>query len=210
MAFSDYKSISQVQKEFKIKYQEANFLMPEDLEPSAAFRAEFQFNTENIDVFSSEASRAEAIIFPVLREIYKRHYEKYSFWVQKALAYDDKLSGTPDYLIGTKSELGKTYLETPLVIIAEAKKNDFEQGWGQCLAELVAAQKLNGKPHRAVHGIVTDGKSWEFGKLEADVFTKNAEGYTVDHLAQLFGALNAIFQAASAPKTVRKSRAKSK
>ena len=199
MAFSDYKSISQVQKEFKIKYQEKNFLMPEDLEPSAAFRAEFQFNTDNIDVYSSEASRAEAIIFPVLREIYKRHYEKYSLWVQKAMAYDDKLSGTPDYLIGTKSELGKTYLETPLVIIAEAKKNDFEQGWGQCLAELIAAQKLNGDSQQTVQGIVTDGKFWEFGKLEGAVFTKNKEPYTVEHLAQLFGALNVVFQTAAPP-----------
>ena len=123
MAFSDYKSISQVQEDFKVKYQEDNFLVTQDLEPSPAFLEEFQFSMNNIDVYTSEASRAEAIIFPILREIYKRHYEKYSFWVQKALTYNKKLSGTPDYLIGTKSELGKTYLETPLVIIAEAKKN---------------------------------------------------------------------------------------
>ena len=210
MAFSDYKSISQVQEDFKVKYQEDNFLVTQDLEPSPAFLEEFQFSMNNIDVYTSEASRAEAIIFPILREIYKRHYEKYSFWVQKALTYNKKLSGTPDYLIGTKSELGKTYLETPLVIIAEAKKNDFEQGWGQCLAELIAAQKLNGKPRFAVHGIVTDGKFWEFGKLAEDVFTKNAESYSVDHLPQLFGALNAIFQAASVSQAVRKNRAKVK
>jgi hypothetical protein len=38
--------------------------------------------------------------------------------------------------------LGKTVLEAPMVIVVEAKKNDFEQGWGQCLAELAASQKL--------------------------------------------------------------------
>lgn len=211
MAFSDYKSISQVQKDFKVKYKEENFLVAQELQPSAVFREEFQFSMENIDVYTSEASRAEAIIFPILREIYKRYYEKYSLWVQKALTYDEKLSGTPDYLIGTKSALGKTFLEVPLVIIAEAKKNDFEQGWGQCLAELIAAQKLNGKVRLVVHGIVTDGKLWEFGKLREDVFTKNTESYTVDHLAMLFGALNAIFQAAAAfNKPARKAGRKPK
>jgi hypothetical protein len=50
-----------------------------------------------------------------------------------------------------------------------------------------------------VYGIVTDGKLWEFGKLREEVFTKNTESYTVDHLARLFGALNYIFQAATPP-----------
>jgi hypothetical protein len=28
-------------------------------------------------------------------------------------------------------------------LIVEAKQNDFNEGWGQCLAELVASQKLD-------------------------------------------------------------------
>jgi len=67
-------------------------------------------------------------------------------------------------------------METPLVIAAEAKKNNFEQGWGQCLAELVVAQKINGDSELPVYGIVTDGKLWEFGKLEKNMFARNAEG----------------------------------
>ena len=197
MAFSDYKNIAQVQKEFLIKYQEENFIVAQQIEPSELFLKEFAFSLENIDVYTSEGARAEAVIFPILREIYKSYHEKYSFWIQKAIAYNERLNGTPDYLIGTKSALGKTVLETPLVIIAEAKKNDFEQGWGQCLAELIASQKINGEIGIAVYGVVTDGKLWEFGGLKEDVFTKNIESYTVDHLAHLFGALNYIFQAVS-------------
>lgn len=201
MAFSDYKNIAQVQKEFRIKYREEKFIPAQDIKPSAQFLSEFEFSLENIDVFTSEGARAEAVIFPILREVYKTYHDKYSLWIQKAIAYNDKLNGTPDYLIGTKSALGKTFLETPLVIIAEAKKNDFEQGWGQCLAELIAAQKINqaagGVAGFAVHGIVTDGKLWEFGKLREDVFTKNIESFTVDHLARLFGALDYVFRAVS-------------
>ncbi len=88
-------------------------------------------------------------------------------------------------------------LEFPLVIVAEAKKNDFEQGWGQCLAELVAAQKLNDNASIPVYGIVTDGKLWEFGKLSVDSFVKHIESYTVDRITSLFGVLHAIFSAAT-------------
>jgi len=194
MAFSDYKNVSQVQKEFAIKYEEENFIITQDIAPPPAFLNEFKFNVETIDVYTSEASRAEGIIFPILREVYKNYHEKFSFWIQKPVIYNDKLSGTPDYLIATKSALGKTVLEAPLVMVAEAKKNDFEQGWGECLAELVAAQKINGDAGFAVQGIVTDGKLWEFGKLAGNTFVKNIEGFTVDHLARLFGVLNFVFQ----------------
>jgi hypothetical protein len=197
MAFSDYRNIAQVQKEFNIKYQEQNFIIVQDVEPSPLFLEEFEFSLENIDVYTSEASRAEAIIFPILREVYKGYHDRYSLWIQKAIVYDDKLNGTPDYLIAIRSALGKTVLEAPLVVVAEARKNDFEQGWGQCLAELVAAQKINEDESFAVHGIVTDGKLWEFGKLVGNTFIKNMAGYTVDNLARLFGVLNFIFQAAA-------------
>ena len=66
--------------------------------------------------------------------------------------------------------------------VVEAKRNDFDQGWGQCLAELVAAQKLNDQSDRVVYGIVTDGKRREIGKLIQNQFTQNACGYTVSKL----------------------------
>lgn len=197
MAFSDYKNISQVQKEFGIKYQEENFIAAQAIEPPASFREEFEFSRENIDVFTSEGSRTELIVTPILREVYKQYHNQYSFWIQKSLAYNDKLNGTPDYIIATRSPLGKTVLELPLVVVVEAKKNDFEQGWGQCLAELVAAQKINQNANVPVHGIVTDGELWKFGKLAGDTFTSNIEGYTVGDLAKLFGAVHFVFQSVS-------------
>jgi|GEM_PF-4058221 len=58
--------------------------------------------------------------------------------------------------------------------------SDFEQGWGQCLAELVALQKINENPKRAVFGIVTDGNLWQFGKLAVDTFTKDSGNFTIE------------------------------
>ena len=194
MAFSDYKTLDQVQKEFNIVYREEEYLGTRPIELSQNFLVEMEFNRENIDVFASEGARAEAVIFPVLREIYKQYHQIYSFWIQKSITYNEKLTGTPDYMIAQRSELGKTVLARPFVIVVEAKRNDFEQGWAQCLAELIAAQKLNGESHRPVHGIVTDGKLWEFGKLIEGTFIKNVESYTVDHLPRLCEVLNFIFQ----------------
>ena len=196
MAFSDYRTLSQVQQEFQIIYQEAAFIAAPAVEPPRSFREELAFTLEYIDVYTSEAARTEAIIFPILREVYKSYHDHYALWIQKPLAYNERLQGTPDYLVATRSALGKTVLELPLVVIVEAKKNDFEQEWCQCLAELVTAQKINNTPDRAVYGIVTDGKLWEFGQLVATIFTKYEHAVTVDALPQLFGLLHALFQMA--------------
>ena len=198
MAFSDYKNMAQVQKRFAITYREENYVIAHEVELPPQFVQEFLFNRDHIDIYTSEASRCEAIIFPILREVYKAYAQQYALWIQKSLFYDNDLSGIPDYIVATKSILGKTVLGEPLLIIVEAKKNDFEQGWGQCLVELVAAQKINGDTSLPVHGIVTDGKHWEFGKLTADLFLKNSTGYTVDHLPNLFGALHFLFQSSTA------------
>ena len=107
-------------------------------------------------------------------------------------------------MLSRKSELGKNVLGLPLLLLVEAKRNDFEQGWGQCLAELIAADSFacaNGdrmnQHSRPVYGIVTDGKLWEFGRLEHQVFTKNLASYIITDLDALFCILNGLFNLAT-------------
>lgn len=193
MAFQHYKTIAQVQETYSIRYQESNFVMASPATIPENFLSEFEFNIKNLDVFSSEGSRCEFVILPVLREAYKNHVEQFVLWVQKPIRYDKILNGIPDYMVSKRSKLGKTILEYPLVMIAEAKKNDFEQGWGQCLAELVAAQKLNDNENLTIYGIVTDARTWEFGKLQSDLFKKNVDIFSISQLELLMGALNFLF-----------------
>ncbi len=189
MAFTDFKSISEVQKEFNIKFSEGSFVQIKEFEISQHFLEDLEFSLDHIDIFTSEPSRCENIIYPILREIYKNYADNYSLWSHKSISYNDRLSGTPDYMISTKSELGKTVLGQPLLIIVEAKKNDFEQGWGQCLAELVTAQKMNSNDELPVYGIVTDGELWQFGKLIRNEFTKEKIRLTINDLPEIFGAI---------------------
>ncbi|RKU32032.1 hypothetical protein C6495_11740 [Candidatus Poribacteria bacterium] len=201
MAFSDFKSIAEVQAKFSIKASKEGLIGVDTvLTPADQFLQEFEFNRQHFNTVGSEMARCETLIFPVLREVYKTYAEDYVLWIGESLAYDAILSGTPDYFIATKSELGGRILGTPLIIVVEAKKNDFEVGWGQCLAELIAAQKINAqniKEHAAlpVYGIVTDGMMWQFGKLVGDTFTENITPFSLGDMPRLFGAIDAVFKA---------------
>ena len=195
MAFTDFKSIAQVQETFDIKYSEADYIQyTPNIEPSSAFLEEFTFSQEHIDVFASETSRCENVIYPILRDVYKRYVGCFSLWSHKSIAYDAQLSGAPDYLISTKSALGKTVLGTPIIVVVEAKRNDFVEGWGQCLAELVAIQKINDDDIKPVYGIVTDGELWQFGRLVKDLFTRHKTALSVSELERVFGAIAYLMQ----------------
>jgi hypothetical protein len=197
MSFSDFKTLSQVQQAYQIHYQESPFIPKQTAILPTAFVEDLTFNINQLDVFSSEAARCELIILPILREVYKKFAAQFSLWVQKPMNYTPELSGTPDYMVSKRSHLGKTVLEFPLLMLVEAKKNDFEQGWAQCLAELWAAQHLNQQPDLAVYGIVSDGKYWEFGKLQQQRFIKNNQSFSIDDLPELVAALEFIFEKAS-------------
>ncbi len=195
MAFTDFKSIAQVQETFDIRYSEADYIQyTPNIEPSSAFLEEFTFSREHIDVFASETSRCENVIYPILRDVYKRYVDCFSLWSHKSIAYDAQLSGAPDYLISTRSALGKTVLGTPIIVVVEAKRNDFIEGWGQCLAELVAIQKIKDDDISPVYGIVTDGELWQFGRLTKDLFTRHKTALSIGELERVFGAIAYLMQ----------------
>ena len=196
MAFTDFTSIAQVQETFHIKYIEEDYIRYDiDIEPSSTFLEEFTFSRQYIDVFASETSRCENVIYPILRDVYKKYADRFSLWSHKSITYDAQLSGTPDYLISTKSTLGKTVLGTLIIVVVEAKRNDFIEGWGQCLAELVTVQRINDDALKPVSGIVTDGEMWQFGKLVEDVFTRNKSPIAISELQKVFGAIGHLMQA---------------
>jgi hypothetical protein len=194
MAFTDFKSADEVQKVYQVRYLEKDFItfVPKAL--PEYFVQEFEFNRDNFDVFGSEASRCEAVIYPILREACKGFIHEYSLWSHKSITADAVLTGTPDYIIAKRSPLGKNVLDVPLVLVAEAKQNDFVRGWGQCLAEMVAAQRLNGSEDIAVYGIVTDGETWQFGQLVGKVFSKNLSRATIDRLEEVYGAVFGVIE----------------
>jgi len=105
-----------------------------------------------------------------------------------------ELSGEPDYFVSAwRDEVIDKLINTPVLAVVEAKKQDFEGGWGQCLAEMIACQKLNQDEKLTVYGIVSTGLSWEFGKLETNIFTKHLLSYSISDPQKILGNLDFIF-----------------
>jgi hypothetical protein len=85
--------------------------------------------------------------------------------------------------------------KTPFVIVAEAKKEDFEQGWGQCLIAMKAAQMINEQAgyQRELFGVVSTGRIWEFGKYTPENKFFRSEPYTLGQPEVILGILDVIF-----------------
>lgn len=195
MAFTSYKNVAAVVQAFGVKHTEEDFLEISDVELSRSFLEEFEFTRKYIHTRASEPAICENVIYPILREAYKKYADNLALWSHKSIHYDEDLCGTPDYLFASRSALSRTVLEKPLLMVVEAKKNDFEAGWGQCLAEMIAAQKINDTTSCAVYGIVTDGEVWKFGKLIENNFIENGFMLTVSELKKVVGALDFLLEA---------------
>jgi len=194
MAFSSYKIVGEVLKEFQITYTESNFMGEAEFNIAAYFREDLDTVMREGVVNNSEFAICENLIYPVLKEVWKCYSSNFILWSHQSLNYDEKLSGFPEYILAKKSPLGKVVFDKPYFILVEAKQDNFEAGWAQCLAEMIAAQRLNEEFEIIIFGIVSNGDRWQFGKLEAAVFTRNITLYTIQELDKLFAAVNYIFQ----------------
>ncbi len=194
MSFESYRSIAQVVEEFQITTIDRDFLEPLALEISDAFREDLAFTLQDFNIEESEYGVCEAIIFPILKTVYRHYRNTFVLWSHKTLTYDSNLTGIPDYILASRSPLSKTIFKQPYFVAIEAKRDDFIKGWGQCLAELVAIQKLNGNPDQSIYGIVSNGQFWQFGMLHQQTFTKNLTSYSVSDLDRLMAAVNALFK----------------
>jgi hypothetical protein len=194
MAFSNYKSISSVIKKFQIKYVQSNFMLEVEFPAKESFQEELDLLFTDGVIDNSEDAICENLIYPVLKEVWKPYRSKLTLWSHEALAYDEDLSGIPDYTVTQRNSLSTIVFDKPYFLIVEAKQDKFEEGWSQCLAEMIAVQRINDDFVNDVFGIVSNGKIWQFGKLVGDVFTRNKNLYMIQDLDKLFAAVNYIFQ----------------
>ncbi|HEY9612842.1 hypothetical protein [Allocoleopsis sp.] len=194
MAFSNYKDIGSVLKEFQITYTEANFMGEVEFNISDYFREDLQTVMQDGVPSASEFSICENLIYPILKEVWKCYRSNFVLWGHRALTYDENLSGFPEYILARRSPLGKVVFDKPYFLLVEAKQDKFSEGWAQCLAEMVAAQRLNDELQITIFGIVSNGKDWEFSKLEKTSFIQNKNRYFIQDLDRLFAAVNYVFK----------------
>ena len=195
MPYSSYKNIGSVAKEYQIKYIRDNFIVETEFNISDIFRQELELVLNEGIVDNSESAICENIIYPILKEVWKLYRSNFVIWSHQALNYNEQLCGIPDYIVAKRSSLGSVVFDKPYFVLVEAKKeSDFSEGWGQCLAEMIAVQRLNQNPEQTIFGIVSNGLIWQFGKLNLDTFTQNKLFYTIQELEKLFAAINYVFR----------------
>lgn len=155
--------------------------------PSSATLKEILRRFESFDLQSSESAKT-LLIDALFVEIVPLH-PKLKVW-KEATLNTDTLTGVADYLIAPK----RAYLATPLLCVAEAKKDDFAKGRVQCLAEMAACRWNNQQRglDADVYGIVSNGQVWQFYQLAQPGTIFESGLYTVDDLPELLGALDYV------------------
>jgi hypothetical protein len=197
MAFTSFKNFNEIVKTYKLFYDLKEFI-PAHLEnarkPSAHLLETLEFNLTETVYNTSEAAICESIIYPLLKDAWKPYKDKLFLWSHTSIEADKELTGIPDYIIAQRSEFGRI-LGLPLLTTVEAKKDNFSEGWIQCIAQLMAMQKMNEeKGNFILFGIVTNGDSWEFVCLKNNQLIKNTVPFTVFNLNSLYGAIDFVMK----------------
>ncbi len=158
------------------------------IEPSEFFNEHLRRLTRNFDLEGYEESK-KLLIDAICDEAIDP-LSRLKIW-KGAKLESDIAWGYVDYLIAERQR----YLSSPMLCIIEAKKDNFEKGLAQCLAEMHVCQLNNKNIGRFIDvmGIVSNGSSWQFYRLTAlgDVFESSV--YSMGDLGRLLGLVRMIF-----------------
>lgn len=195
MPFGSFESLSEIALTYQITLRPVPFVNPVPMAVDEAFRRRLEFDRLNAPVSVSEQAIAEFLIAPILHEMWRAYSDSLMIWSHAQFGKTAPLKGFPDYFFARRSPLGRV-LDQPYVLFVEAKNDDFDAGWAQCLAAMLAAQGLNKRPEQPIFGSVSSGESWFFGKLEGKTLQQDPRSFTITRLDELFAALNFVFQQA--------------
>jgi hypothetical protein len=193
MPYSQFTTISKVKEAFGLKTQEGGRFIPtiQPIEASATLTAYLE---ESLPLASSasEKARSEGIIYPVLLEVRRILNRQISLFSGEDFTVDEAvgLNGMCDFLLSRSPEVLE--IEAPAIVIVEAKKADLRTGFGQCIAEMVAAQRFNAiknRPIAVIYGSISSGTQWRFLKLEDNLVTIDLIDYPLPPVEQILAFL---------------------
>jgi hypothetical protein len=195
MPYSKFESVEQVAEKFDIEVRAIPFMDKKEIEIPELYLSRLRIKLADSAYFINEYAVCEHIITPILDLVVEK-YASLRIWSRIPFNVDQKngLIVEPDYLIAPKTKYGG--METPPLCVIEAKKEKFDEGWAQALAEMVAAS-LQGAT--TCYSCVTTGKIWEFGMLDNKVFTRDPEQVSATReLQEIFNMLNWMIDEANA------------
>ena len=193
MPYSQF-TIGKVKQDFHLTTVEGVRFFPDSLEPVTP-SPRLESILEDLPwaiAVDTEKARSEVIINPILLEVRRILEGQISVFSGEEFNVDAKvgLNGICDFLISRSPE--QLTVETPIIVIVEAKKSDLKSGLGQCMAEMVAAQKFNQakeQPLTAIYGSVSSGTQWRFLKLEEQTVIIDLMDYSLPPVEQILSCL---------------------
>ena len=192
MAYSDFKTLDQVNQELGIEIQSDNecYIHVAPVQLTSWFVETMKIAYTKAIRINTESSRQALIVDPVLMEL--TQHVNVSFFLENAFNVDSNkgLTGNPDGIISTSDN--QLYITSPVVVLVEAKKSDLGSGLGQCVAEMEAARIFNeqkGHPISPIYGVVTDGVLWQFLSLQKNIATIDSYFYNFDDGSKIVGIL---------------------
>ena len=148
----------------------------------------------------TEKARSELIVADVLVELRDKFDNRISFFsgVDFSVDLESGLVGICDFLVSLSP--GQLLLEAPLIVLVERKKDAPKLGLGQCIAEMIAAQRFNaekGNAIPAVYGATTTGTEWQFLKLAGKHLQIDMEIYSIRQCEKILGILSSMVNQAA-------------
>ena len=193
MAYANF-TLSQLTHQFYLEIDEKTDLFADisGVTPRPEFLSQLNELVPLALSISTEKARSELIIAPVLLEVWRITGQQIGFFSGVLFDVDEEqgLVGFCDYILTRTSR--QLFVEAPVVMLVEAKNEDMKRGYGQCLAEMLAAQRFNeqeGKPLAKTYGAVTIGERWKFLELEGTTARIDSADYYLDDIAKILGIL---------------------
>ncbi|MDM8524287.1 hypothetical protein QUF80_13035 [Desulfococcaceae bacterium HSG8] len=190
MPYGQFESVEQVASLFSITVKDASIMQSKPIDISESVFKSITGKLFDSLSFRNEATICNKIITPILNIVAEQH-APLNVWIEEPFNVDKEkgLVGEPDYLIAPATEYGG--MAIPPLCVIEAKKQNWDDGWTQALAEMVAASF---KGAEKCYSAVTTGKIWQFGILDNGVFMKDPNQISATRELQLvFDTLNWIF-----------------
>lgn len=190
MPYSQFTSIGKAKAAFLLTVLEGSRFLPSltPIAPSDVLAGTLQESLPIVAISGSEKARSEGIIYPVLLEVRRILDHQVSLFSGEDFTIEEAvgLNGICDFLLTRSTEVLE--IEAPTVVIVEAKKTDLKTGIGQCIAEMVAAQRFNQTRDKlipTIYGSVSNGIQWQFLKLEEQTVTIDLSVYPLPPVEQI-------------------------
>jgi hypothetical protein len=194
MKFSDFKTNAELLTYFGIRVNTGEFIDFNSITPieiSPYLKEDLSFLLINRGDTDMEFYACEALIFPLLKEAWKRN-PKVKLFSHPQIKYED-LVLVPDYVVTPKDKVGLNTFQKPLLITVEAKNDDYARGWSDAYRQLVVARLLNGNNEIPIYVIVSIGEGWQIGKLDDNVIHRHPTTLALASPDKLLGVLDYIF-----------------